>query len=1196
MPETSGPDDRGAPARFPASLAQLVDTTRCPSCFEPLATTTCSRCGLDLTDAAAGELADVSRRAGELLCERERIIAGMRARQERVAAASAPVAADSPVSVAVATSVPVPLPAAAATAPATTGPAAEPRRRLGPQVVLLLVGAALLAVAAVFFLVYAFVTFGIVWRSTIIAGVTVAAFVGAALLNRRSLRASSEAVAAVAVVLVCLDAYAARATGLLGLDRADGALYAGCFLALACVGFVLWWRGSSLRVASFAATLAAIAAAGYLVSALVETLAPGPATALVMIAASAAGVLPALLRLPRPERLTGAGVAAAALVVGVGSGLLAVPSDGLTSSLVLIAAGAAGLLHAVFPAQASVRAVAATATAVLVAAAPLPWIADAVDAALALPAAALWTAAVLAAAARLRPRLGLPAAVEIGSGAVAAIVAAGALLVLLATAVTALFELPYPWSAQPGDVLVPVEGVHWGAFGALAIALAVPALVWRRDGGDTRHRALLWIATGCLGFAPLLAATVGGVLVASAVLAVAAASLGLRLNERLTGSIRWAPTALAILSALAAFVIGWSSALLWWVGPAAVIIVCVLLGLSHRSGPVRAAVTVLGTAGVLAAGAGAGIRLSDAVLGAPVGRDALWSIAAVALAVLVASRLAEGRLPRPVSLTAAGTGAVALLAVGSLAWAPTRDGVLPEPPTGAVLAVATAVVASAWSRSADIRARHVELVALAPATGLAAASLAVVFELRLAAGTATVVAAALLVVAFALLSLHRPERRTADIGAGLTVAAAIGAVGFDGGGVLLLAAVAFGVMAATRNGLVDRETPRRHLIWVAFGLGAAALVEALLDARVELVEAYTLPTAAALLVLAGLSRRVGGPDDRAAGVILLAAVSVALLPSAVTAVDGSALRPALVLLAALTLLVLVVTGRLLRDGRVALVAGATVVLAVGGRAVLQAVGAPDSREADLWCWLLVAAAIVTGTVARRHRYPAAHLVVRTVGLVALATVLVVQGALIIPGDSGALRAVLAVGALSAVHLLDEVLERPLGDRAVRVGVPLVAAALALAALVREVADPFELVTLPLAVGLLGGGAARMLRDRTAGSPRELGPGLAMLLIPPLLGGFVAPELWRVVALGVLAVACVAVGAGLRLRAPLLFGGIVAVIHAFRTFAPQIRGLYESTEWWLWAAAGGALLLFLGITFERRRRDLAAAARAVAALR
>ncbi|HEU4807170.1 MAG TPA: hypothetical protein VFT01_02835, partial [Homoserinimonas sp.] len=115
---------------------------------------------------------------------------------------------------------------------------------------LLIAGISLLSVFAIFFLVYAFINYGIVWRSVIIAAITVAAFVSASLLRRKSLIASAEGLAVFALVLVYLDAYALRANDFFGLGAADVAVYWGATISIASVLFIGWHRLSKVRAAS----------------------------------------------------------------------------------------------------------------------------------------------------------------------------------------------------------------------------------------------------------------------------------------------------------------------------------------------------------------------------------------------------------------------------------------------------------------------------------------------------------------------------------------------------------------------------------------------------------------------------------------------------------------------------------------------------------------------------------------------------------------------------------------------------------------------------------------------------------------------------------------------------------------------------------------------------------------------------------
>ncbi len=183
---------------FPRTTTDLTSTTQCPACFTPLQSAICSSCGLDLNHPAAVELATLSASVAADLDRRLELIGRMRYETAQLAAeVFAPVA-----------------PAAARrrrrgrcghprrsdgrrspARPRVHGAGARravPRRHLGVQVILLIVGVSLLAVGAIAFLVYAFINFGIAVQSLIIGGVTIAAFVSASLLRWRKLTASAE--------------------------------------------------------------------------------------------------------------------------------------------------------------------------------------------------------------------------------------------------------------------------------------------------------------------------------------------------------------------------------------------------------------------------------------------------------------------------------------------------------------------------------------------------------------------------------------------------------------------------------------------------------------------------------------------------------------------------------------------------------------------------------------------------------------------------------------------------------------------------------------------------------------------------------------------------------------------------------------------------------------------------------------------
>jgi hypothetical protein len=148
----------------------------------------------------------------------------------------------------------------------------------------------------------------------------------------------------------------------------------------------------------------------------------------------------------------------------------------------------------------------------------------------------------------------------------------------------------------------------------------------------------------------------------------------------------------------------------------------------------------------------------------------------------------------------------------------------------------------------------------------------------------------------------------------------------------------------------------------------------------------------------------------------------------------------------------------------------------------------------------------------------------------------------------------------------------------------------------DVLDPLEWATVPIAGALLVTGGIRLARSAHGGSWQWLAPGVLVLLLPSLAATFSEQPVWRLVGLGAACVALVVIGALGRLQAPLVLGSAVVLVHATRTFAPQLVAVYQLTEWWVWAVIGGALIIFVAVTFERRMRNVRAVGGRIAALR
>ncbi|WP_327237508.1 hypothetical protein OG349_29760 [Streptomyces sp. NBC_01317] len=210
----------------------------------------------------------------------------------------------------------------------------------GAQHVLLTLGGVLLAIAAVAFTLVSWGEMGITGRSAVLGAVTVLALSVPALLVRRGLGATAEAVAALALVLTVLDAYGLYATALSGTPPLGYVAGAAAVLAALWAGYGLAVGG--LRVPLPAAVVAAqlplplgVSAAG----------APVTATAWALWVTAALDVAVVVWAKPAPVRgfaAAGAGVVGApALLTGCELSLTAGSPVAAAGPGVLLLAGAA---------------------------------------------------------------------------------------------------------------------------------------------------------------------------------------------------------------------------------------------------------------------------------------------------------------------------------------------------------------------------------------------------------------------------------------------------------------------------------------------------------------------------------------------------------------------------------------------------------------------------------------------------------------------------------------------------------------------------------------------------------------------------------------------------------------------------------------------------------------------------------------
>nr|WP_236071261.1 hypothetical protein [Streptomyces polyasparticus] len=290
---------------------------------------------------------------------------------------------------------------------AWNGPAPTPRPRetapLGVQNVLLVLGGILLAIGAIAFTVVSWGSMGIGGRSAVLATITLGALALPAVLLRRGLSSTAEAIAAVGLLLTVLDAYALHTAALPDTDPISYAAVAcavlaalwtayGLFLqdlhlplpagvATAQLPLLLWWAASdagphllsaALLVTSAAATAAALrltrlavratAGAGAATTGMVglltatglaftaETPAAAAEAAAHLLCAAAIALYPAW-RTPRTELATGAAAVAALAVLVATAGVLraALPDDWSVVAELLCAAALLTLVRSSLP-------------------------------------------------------------------------------------------------------------------------------------------------------------------------------------------------------------------------------------------------------------------------------------------------------------------------------------------------------------------------------------------------------------------------------------------------------------------------------------------------------------------------------------------------------------------------------------------------------------------------------------------------------------------------------------------------------------------------------------------------------------------------------------------------------------------------------------------------------------------------------
>ena len=1209
--------------RWPSDPAQLVDTTRCPACFSTLYSSRCTECGLDLGVREAGTLFELSTRVYEGELERQSLIDRMRAAQDaatRPAPTRSPVPASAPVAVP-ARAVPPP-PSTPDVATALPAPDAAAPRRSGVQVLLLALGVVLISVTAIVFLFVAYLVASLEVRSIIIAGASILVLGLAWLLRARRLPGTAEGVASVAVVLGLLDVWIVRANDLFGTASLSAVAYTGLAFAVVAAVLAATRAASGIRIVGFAAaTLTPIAAflLGYAVD-------PDTATGAWLggLAGLLVGVGTGMVLRPR--------VAERSILVYAGfvGGLVALASAGwalpgvswgelwafLAVALSLVVVTVALRLRRA-PGEAGLGIGAAVGAGLALALAPAVGVAVELD-----PAVAIWSAPALAGAVtclfafavKIGGRLGSEARASLTASSAVTVAAAvpGALVASAGIAAWLLASIP-PWRAATGNPL-PMSGSDL-SFGTTLVpfVVAAGAAVVLLLLGRLRRFAAVPIAAAVAGALVVATMAPHHPLAAAGYAAVGAGALGIAAivpRRRIRGLV----PSLAPLGMGAAALGAWTaygSTPAWpWV-TAAVLLTAVAGRVAARRVWSDAIASAAGAAhlvlaAVIGAAAIATIPSWTDAAGAPLAPPwtSPWMWLGSVGALLLAGFLA---MPRLIDVDRASLTVPWLGAAAAAGFVLASDGAAD---LGWIPAALVAVVAIAALRFATVPLVRILLAVSGPLL-LPVAFARLLFDMP-GAPPAVIGAAAgvLLCAALGHLVLNGPIRAGATriawnsaLGvAGLGVLASVGAAGDQTWLLLLLLAPVPVLVAALDGDPIGGDSPTRHLSWLSVPLAVGAVWSWLAGDGVDDIEAYTLPLAAILLVTGVLIAWRRPTSSRATGrtAIVGTAAAIAVLPSVASSAD-SELRT-LVLVGAGSV-VAIAAGFLPDTTRgipLRLIGVLTGWGALTGAALVRgssvALGEPSAMIAEFWPVLALVAGVIVAVVwartASRPSGVAEALLAASLTAASVPTLLA-----IIDGDLPTLRAAALFPLLAALHIgAGATSLRPIAGRVLgwtTLGVLVLGG---IAMLVAERVDPFDIVTVSIGAGLIGAGAFRMRRSAELGSWPALGPGLAVLLIPALIADFTDPELWRLIALGVVAAIAVVVGAVRRLQAPLLLGGTVLLVHAVAQLWPWITWLYEAVWWWLWLGIAGVVLVALAATYERQLRLARGVVRSVAGLR
>ncbi|MGW5581498.1 SCO7613 C-terminal domain-containing membrane protein [Micromonospora chokoriensis] len=1197
-----------------------MDDTRypCPACGAPADLSAgCPGCRR-APDPVAAEVVSLGRQIAQLEPEVERArhtyteLAGRLSALSRRRAELAAVVRAGLAVPAVARSVPARGPAPVATASAAPGAAEASTRTV--QGVLFVLGGLLLGTAAVVFTAVAWAAVGVAGRALILAAFTALALAVPLLAVRRGLRGTAETFAAVGLLLVVLDGYAAWSVDLAGVAGWPGSRYAALVGGASAAVAVAYGRWSGLTGPWFAALVAAQPVLPLLAAA-VE---PGPAGWTLVLLGVALGNLVVLVGLRGRD---GAASVVGRVLAGVGHvGALVVAA---AFALVPLGVGRAGNSPLLAGVPLLLVALTGLGAAWLVGGRALRGVAGG----LLVPVLAL---ALLRPVAELRPSMLLLAAAMVALGLAVAVwrlpvgtdgetagvggwrtgPRAGALLVAGGTAQVAVLSTAVLAVAAVGRSLPPWGGAGlgpdldwgWQLAPAVALTVAATALLLPRKAQTVLATAgavavLLALPAGWAASWPAVVAVdlVGGVALLIAVLVRPATRPAVLLTCALGGAVLLGH---GLLVALAA--------------PVGVL---VAFGV----------IVVVGLALVVRRGTGAYRRVAG--VGLLVAQLALPGVAVVALFAGGAPTWWQARL----ALVAAGLALVAVLAARRHRVELTGYAV-----TGAVVAVIVPGLAPLFVAGDEPIALYAALAALGVALVVRWDRPESVASRSARTGEPAV---------------GEPPADEPGVGESPVDEPAVGELPVGGPAVVGLPVGGPAVGGSSAVGGPPAITRSGPVLVVGGALGLVAVLAALPRVLTALVLPYggparvwsgvptvvadpaSLPVGLALVVLAvaavlarGRGVRPSAPPLGAAALPALPFAAAALPVLLVAVGTPWPVLPAVVLLAGLAALLLAAlagprpalapvvvplglvlaasgvagllatrAGSLAAEGALLV---AAVVAAAGGRTVgvrvagcLAAVGTAST--------LAVTASLVAGLPLREAAYPllAVAALVLAVAAGATPTRALVGRVLDAAAQAVALvAAILAVevarhlaticvlwGVAVAVRLLrrGESTGRRWAFAGIAAGSELLGAWVLLAA---GGVTVLEAYTLPAAGLALGAGLLALRTRPGLTSWPALGPGLVAALAPSLVSVLIGPDPqpWRRLLLGAAALGAVLAGATRRWQAPVLLGGGVLALLALHEVA---RG-WDLLPRWIYLGVGGLALVALAATYERRRRDLA----------